>query len=234
VNTAGVLAEVSAHPGTTTAPPAPAADIEALRPTLPAAHLELLGLTNGLAVAGGHLRLFGVGASASRSIEAWNDPDLWQFAWAGAVDDFLCVGENGWGGQLAYRRSDLATPDHARPLYLLADSSMAPGLVGESFRAWLDVGLRANLDLPAHPFEAAVRRQFPALAWDELLAQAPPMLVCGEERPELVTRMPAVVTMIVNGDLWTQLAGAPPGSNIAGMDTDVDERGRTRVRLRFA
>lgn len=54
---------------------------------LPTVHRELLLRSNGIEAAGGYLRLYGVGPEATIDMDAWNEPDVWKFAWHPIVND---------------------------------------------------------------------------------------------------------------------------------------------------
>ena len=97
-------------PGVCLAAPASAREIERVEAfagvRLPAPHRALLLSANGLATSWGYQRLFGVG-DGPEDIGPWNAHEMWKFAWPGPLDDYMAIGQTGWGDQYAYRLSDL-------------------------------------------------------------------------------------------------------------------------------
>ena len=84
------------------------------------------------------------------------------------------------------------------------------------------------------PFDSVLRQAHEKLGRiqpDTHLVFSPPVLLTGEERLEDVMRMPARQAMILNGDLWTQLANPPRDATVAGLAVVKDEQGRDRMKV---
>lgn len=222
-------------------PPAEDADVKALERrygiNLPPAHRELLAKTNGIMAAGGYLRLFGVGAAASIDISWWNDPHLWKFAWDPVILEFLCFGGDAWGFQFAYRFDDLVGEEPDPVVYVLtintADSGRRPGL---PFTAYLERGFLSGARRLADPFERNVRRELGDLEHGDHVVLSPPPLLGGERSVEHAMKMPAVMAMIIDGEVWMEYMRLSQGGTrhdytIVAMRPYVDERDRPRMRL---
>lgn len=199
---------------------------------LPDDHRALLARCNGLTVADGYVRLFGVGPRGLGDMGRWNEPATWKFAWPNPLEEYLCIGEDGWGNQFAYRRDQLDHPDP--PLLQLGDLTMAPGPLGATFGAYLRKGLLPNARSREDPVESVVRARLGPLPIDQHIVHSPSILLGAEEDPDTVVAMPATTAMILNGDVYRHLSFAPPGAVVERTETWVDDAGRPRLRLVFA
>ena len=199
---------------------------------LPASHRALLRRANGLLANWGYDRILGVG-TAMEHVGPWNEPDTWKFAWPHPLDDFLCVAESGWGDQYAYRISDLRQGVQA--IHRLDRHLMKPARepVADEFDMFMRAFHRAAHEPDAHVAEA--RRQVGDLAMHEHVVFSPSPLIVGVDRASRLTKMSARFAMIANGDLARQLLDPANAERaVGGFEMYRDDRGRPRIRVRWA
>ncbi|MGH9223840.1 MAG: SMI1/KNR4 family protein [Acidimicrobiales bacterium] len=194
---------------------------------LPATHRRLLMLSNGLEAYDGYIRLFGVGPGATIDMRAWNDPELWKFAYRGRADSYLCIGEDGQGHQYAYRLEELSASNGSPPVYCLLVNDMSIVVVYTSFDDFLDAGtfhgmLRVDGDFvnwrdrlgPLNPREHVVHRSF---------------YIFDEVNRDLYERMDAAQAMIFLGDAWE--TGQAREGVPDRLEFYKDSKGRDRLRV---
>jgi hypothetical protein len=229
------LEAVARLPGTCLPGPASSREIDRVEAfagvRLPAQHRALLLAVNGLTANWGYSRIFGVGDGA-QDVGPWNAHETWKFTWPERLDDFLAIGQTGWGDQFAYRISELRRGIEC--VYVLDGLVMEPSdtpLAGD-FGSFLD-DFAARAVNPDEKVQEA-RRQVGDLGPGELAVFSPPPLLVGLERATQLTKMPARSAMTVGGDLKTQLLDpANQTREVAGFDTHLDERGRLRIQTRW-
>jgi hypothetical protein len=223
-------------PGSAAAPPAPPRELDRLEAfagvRLPEPHRSLLLHANGISTSWGYQRLFGVG-DGCHDMGPWNAHETWKFAWPRALDDFLAIGQTGWGDQFAYSLSGLRVGDetiHRLDRVLMEKSDPA---VAANFGEFLT----GFLDSARNPSERVheARRQVGDLRPDELAVFWPSPLLVSLERATQLMRMNARAAMVVNGDLATQLLEpANESRQIDRFDTFLDNRGRSRIHVRWS
>jgi len=149
---------------------------------LPAIHREVLLRTNGIEAAGGYVRLYGVGPDAGVDMEAWNEPELWKFAWQPFVAELFSVGGDCWGLQVAYRFAALSSDLPDAPVHMLAESHRRIRPSRQSFEEYLYEGFLANARQQGLEFDRRVRKKVGDLAPGELLTLAPHPIIGGPDR----------------------------------------------------
>ena len=221
--------------GSAGAPPAPPRELDRLEAfacvRLPESHRSLLLLANGVSTSWGYLRIFGVG-DGSQDIGPWNCHETWKFAWPRRLDDFLSIGQTGWGDQFAYSLSGLRRGDET--IYMLdrvlMEASEAPAAA--NFAEFL-IGFLGSARTPSERVMEA-RRQVGDLRPDELAVFWPSPLLVSLERATQLIRMNARAAMVVDGDLATQLLEpANESRQIQRFDTFLDNGGRSRLQVRW-
>lgn len=220
----------------TTFPPCPASTLEEvtgrLGTSLPKAHMDVLMTTNGLMVFGGCFRLFSATFTGRLAeIAHWNDTETWKFAWPVPAHEYLCFGETAFGDQYAYRMDDLK--HGAESVYFLSAYSQQVDLLSHSFADFVERVLVRNASAPYDTMIVDARRRLGDLDASEHFIQIPSIMIAGYESIDLVFRMDGVSAMIANGDIFTQISAAPSGE-VSGLDPYVDNRGRSRLRIRWA
>ena len=198
---------------------------------LPPAHRAFLLAANGATTSYGYARLFGVGDGSS-DIGPWNAHETWKFAWPMPLDDFLSVGQSGWGDQWVYKLSDLRRGIETihRLDHFMLERADTP--VAGTFVTFLH-GFLTRACMPEEQIHEA-RRQLGDLNRDELAVLDPSPFLVGLERATQLKRMGARDAMILNGDLTTQLID-PENENrrVSRFDVYLDDRGRRRVRVHW-
>lgn len=204
---------------------------------LPAPHRALLLETNGLELMHGYRRMLGYGPGAPIDLVWFNQPDTWKFAyrgWRDDLDDYLFLDVSADGGVTGCRRSDLTTPGNDPPHY--TTHPLFPRPLGGDLPVshWLQRGVRSMARNPRGDIEAnRYLDHFGTLPADRLILRPPPAL--DEDGPlELAALLPVADALIAEADLFRQTRALQPGSRIIGMDTWVDDRGRSRLRYRVA
>ena len=199
---------------------------------LPAAHRAILARANGFQTCWGYLRFFGVG-DGTQDVGPWNAHDTWKFAWPVALDDYLSIGQTGWGDQFAYRLSDLrrGLDTVYRLDHFLMEQAGEPA--APSFGAFL-AGFLREARVPREQV-AEARRQLGDLARDELAIFSPSPLLVGLERATQLKRMAARDAMILSGDLAAQLTDVETESRaVDRFEPYLDDRGRPRIKIHWA
>ena len=200
---------------------------------LPWMHKTLLLRSNGIEIYSGYYRLFGLTDGERIDMVKWNDPTTWKFAWPRTINEYWCFGESAWGDQYAYRLDELG-PDKEAKVYLLDGITMEADLLARDYECFLEEEFLRCATAPYDEMVVAARRKFGELLAIEHLTYVPSLLVGGEERLENVLKMDALVSMVVNGDLATQLAHTDTERSIRALETYEDAEGRTRLRVLWA
>jgi hypothetical protein len=223
-------------PGVSVSAPAVLREIERVESfagaRLPASHRALLLQANGIAANWGYLRLFGVG-DGPEDIGPWNAHETWKFAWPRPLEDYLAIGQTGWGDQFAYRLSDLQRGVETihRLDHFLLETADEP--VSDSFEEFLDGFLDQARTLDERVREA--RRQIGDLEPGQLAVFAPSPLLVGLERATHMLKMFARAAMTTRGDMATQLLDpASETRKVERIETYLDDRGRHRIHVRWA
>lgn len=164
------------------------------------------------------------------SIERWNQPSTWKFAWPHSVLDYVCFGETAWGDQYAYKLGDLDSGDSA-PVYQLEGITMQPEVLASSFEEFMSNDFLRNARTPYDAMLVRARQKLGGLRCSEHLIYVPSLLLTGEEDIDHVSTMEAVSAMIVNGDMAVQLGNELETRDVAGIDTYTDQDGRTRLKV---
>jgi hypothetical protein len=230
------LNDLRSLPGTWVADPAAPRELDRVQAfvgvRLPPAHRAVLLGANGFQAGWGYLRCFGVG-DGTQDVGPWNAHETWKFAWPVPLEDYLCIGQTGWGDQFAYKLSDLRHGLDAvyRLDHFLMQSAAEPA--APSFGVFLAGLLRQARTPPERIAEA--RRQLGDLPRDELAVFSPSPLLVGLERATQLKRMAARDAMILSGDLAAQLTDVETETrSVDRFETYLDERGRARVKIHWA
>jgi hypothetical protein len=230
-------------------PKVPAAVLRALRlypgltapnPNSPFSRLprllqKLLTLSNGLDILSGSYRLFGLGGQAPRDMVSWNQPDTWKFSWGERAAPYFCFGESVLGNQFAFRESEMRA-DGPTPVYELYAVTLYEITKYASFDAFLDLGFFNGVSDDAyHQRIAQARSEMGKFDFNQHLAFMPsPLLNAGEVANLHLMPMTARAHMIVNGDLWSQLAHRDSLEGLQRIENYQDDEGRPRLRAVFA
>jgi hypothetical protein len=197
---------------------------------LPAAHLDLLKLANGIAVFGGYFRLFGYCSATTIDVLQWNASQVWKFAWDKPLDEFWFFGETAWGDQYAYRRDELnqsSTPN----VWFLEGITMNEEVIARDFDSFLENEFLRNAIQPYDENIVVARRRLGDLQPVEHIAYVPSPLITGEENVDSVSKLDAVASMIIAGDLCNQLGQETQDRTIKELQPYKDSNGRMRMRV---
>lgn len=195
---------------------------------LPEAHRKLLAASNGLQGYGGYYRIFGVGPESPIDALTWNEPDVRKFAWHDDLSEFFCFGETGWGDQYAYRHDEMGEYSEP-PVYFLESVTMTSERLASSFEQFITDEFLPATQNPYDLFLVAARNRLGELDSLTHITYSPSILLTGEEKAEHITQIPAVVSMVVNGDLARQLGHEDPSRQVEAIRPYTDERGRERL-----
>lgn len=198
---------------------------------LPAAHLEFLKIANGISVFGGYFRLFGCSTPATIDMIEWNSPHVWSFAWKNKpLDEFWFFGETAWGDQYAYRRDELRQSSKPR-VFFLEGITMNAEVIADDFSMFLECEFLRNALQPYDVNLIAARRRLGDLEPLEHISYIPSLLISREEIVDSISKLDAVASMIVNGDLCSQLAEQAQDRPIQEVQPYEDSNGRMRMRV---
>jgi hypothetical protein len=223
-------------PGVCLAAPAPLREIDRVEAyagvRLPAAHRALLQSANGLTSRWGYERLFGVGDGAE-DMGPWNAYNTWKFAWPRQLEDYLAIGQTGWGDQYAYRLSELHRG--METIHLLDHFMMEAA--DEPVAAGFEEFLRGFTDRTRKPDDRVQqsRRQIGDLEPGKLAVYAPSPLLVGLERATHLSKMYSRAAMVTHGDMLAQLGHQTHETRrVDRLETYLDELGRSRPKVRWA
>lgn len=215
-------------------PMAPAEVADRLRRlgwALPEPHRELLTNVNGITAFGGYFRIFGLGKEPM-TLEGWNSPKTWKFAWPRHLGEYLCFAEDAWGDQYAYRLDELNRKDP--PVYWLESLMLEPEPWEPNFAAFLANDFLRNAVTPWDSNMLLARKRLGALRLDEHLVYSPSPLLTDETDPESIMKMPASAAMILNGDLARQLGDETFDRGVSHVEPYTDPEGRMRLNVVWA
>ncbi len=196
---------------------------------LPTSHVELLLMSGGVTAFGGYFRLFGSAPGSPIGLKRWNDLEAWKFAWPPRVRRFYCFGCTALGDQYAYAQDDLV--EGRDRVYFLEGLALQPEVIAESFLEFFDREFLRNARQPYDDAIRQARRRHGELRSSEMLVYSPSPLLGADERVENLMKLDAYASMILNGDLASQVAEESVDRKIVRVETYVDERGRTRLRV---
>jgi hypothetical protein len=196
---------------------------------LPPAHRALLVKSDGLELLSGSYRLFGW--AHGRRLPQWNEDAAWKFAWGERAAPYFCFGESVLGNQFAYRQDELDGAGTPR-VYELYAVTLEPLCNYPDFAGFLDGGFFNGVqDDPYHARIAQARAACGGFAPDQHMAYMPSPLLNGGQLGGLqLVPMEARAHMIINGDLWCQLAHRHTLAGLHGIDSYTDAAGRPRLR----
>lgn len=199
----------------------------------PKSHRDFLLKSDGAEAFGGYFRIFGAHADPQANMTAWNEEDIWKFAWDGRGSDFWCFAETAWGDQYAYAIGAM-TKGADPEVYLLDCLSMTPQKVSDNF---LDFLANEFLRCAKEPYDdmiVAARRWFGDLEPKQHLIYTPSILLGADEDIDNVTVMDARAAMICNGDIAVQLDEGPEDGSVKAVEPYEDDLQRMRLRLIWA
>jgi hypothetical protein len=236
VDVAAFAESIRELPGVSVAAPAPPRELDRVEAfagaRLPALHRALLLHVNGMAANWGYLRLFGVG-DGPEDIGPWNAHETWKFAWPRQLDDYMAIGQSGWGDQYCYRIPDLRRGVEAihRLDHFLMEVADEP--IADDFDSFLQ-GFAEWAHQPDERIREA-RRQIGDLEPGQLAVFAPSPLLVGLERATHMMKMHARGAMVTNGDMIAQLGELANETRMVDrIETYLDDRGRQRAHVRWA
>ena len=189
--TAGVVEEVKKR----TAAGVPLADV-------------VPGVLGGIVIDGGFWRIFGSNDLGTLSLARWNEPTLWKYAWNGSASPIFW-GEAVFGNQMLldargsvflWNHENASIIEIGFDLVTVLETSLTHGL------GWLDfygdgsysVAKDREGDLPIESH----------LHWVQ------PRILGGKAVPKNVTLVERVQHLIGHGELWSQLRGMSPGTQV--------------------
>jgi hypothetical protein len=208
-------------------------DLEGQLEMLPASHLSLLRLVNGVTVYHGMFRLFGIGRPEPYlDMVTWNEPGTWRFAWDDGMAEFWSFGETAWGDQYAYKRGLDGEWDSR--VFLLEANFMRPEVLEESFEEFIENDFLRNAKEPYDSFvREAVRRHGPILP-DKQWVYVPSLALGGPEDLDNILKMPWSTAMITAGDIALAVRDSRDEEWASAVTPWVDDQGRARLRVTFS
>ena len=200
---------------------------EEFEKVLPNEYVEFLERFNGVSSSDGYFRLFGVGKLLGIDVVNWNCRRTWKDAWSDAINDYWCFAETAWGDQYAFRRGS-----NDPTVFFLEAVSMAPEPIAPDFSRFLGDEFLRNI---CHPYDENIRRaqqEIGPLASCDHITYVPSILITGSEAESSIQKMPAIASMIINGDLFRQLRQTARA--VKGVEIQDDDFGRPRAKVIWA
>jgi hypothetical protein len=195
---------------------------------LPLSHQKLLKKSNGIEAYGGYFRLFGFGFDKYQDLVTWNSDEVWKFAWRNLVKDFCCFVETAWGDQYAY---NIEESKKSPNVYFLYADSMFADLIADSFETFID---KEFLRCAINPYDfmiTLVRKKIGDLDSRTHITYSPSLMLGGEESLNNVIEINAINSMILNGDIATQISNQNEDYEIKKVEIYQDSKGRNRLRI---
>ena len=202
----------------------------ALPPGLPEDYLKVLRRLNGLSVQSGVNRLFGVRGEPTMDLRAWNETDNWKFAWAGRVDQFLCIGETAFGDQYAFRYEGGVLSSE---VYLLEANFLEPEVSGGTFEEFFVTEFVRNAEDPWDLVAVEAVKKFGSIDISKNWVYSPSVALGGPDDISNVMQMDSFAAMTIAGDIVTAIYSAPAEAILKGVSPWLDERGRPRLSVNF-
>lgn len=200
-----------------------------LKIRLPSSFTSLVNNTNGISVYFGFFRIFGYKSSLCFSIDEWNDPSFWKFAWGNRCDDYLCFGETAFGDQYAFSINDLQTGKER--VYFIEGFAMSPEIIADDFNTFLENEFLQNSTKPYDSMISEAQSKFGKLLTTEHLVYSPSPLIGGPEISDNIHKLSARTAMIFNGDLALQLDESSDAKEVSGITTYKDANGIDRLKI---
>jgi hypothetical protein len=197
---------------------------------LPKEHQQLLLRSNGLSAFWGYFRLWGVADAPSPTIEEWNAPQIWKFAWGSKADDFLCFGCTAFGDQYAYSVRELREGGTSA-VYFVDGINLEAWKISDGFAEFMsNQFLRNARDPYDHMIKKAFSQEGP-LGWSQLLVLEPSLHLGGQEDTARIVKFDIRTAMIINGDIFTQMSSLPDEATVHGVEAYTDQLDRMRLRI---
>ena len=207
--------------------------VSACADVLPAEHLELLRLVNGVTAYHGAFRLFGLNRTEpAMDLVTWNSRSTWRFSWDDRREPFLMFGETAWGDQYAYKRKEGGILDGE--VYFLEGVLLHPEIISGSFEEFMENELARNSREPYDQVTVQVVNRGGEISANQHWVHVPSVALGGPELPENVVQLPAVTAMIFAGDIASALKASRPDTLPIGVTPWTDEHGRSRLAVEFA
>jgi hypothetical protein len=161
---------------------------------------------------------------------AWNQTEMWKFAWGIRCSGFWCFGETAWGDQYAYSLEPVQGVGDEK-VYLLEASSMTPRIWAGSFSEFLEKEFLRSAKMPYDDMTILARQKFGVIETGCHLVYVPSLLLGGTEDIKNVVKLDAGAAMICNGDVAMGLEAAPEEKTLKEMQVYEDDLHRGRLRL---
>lgn len=194
---------------------------------LPHEHIHLLKFSNGLTVADGYIRMYGVAGSAPIDALEWNHPGFWRFAWQNLPPDYWFFGGTAVGDQYAYQQAK-GLPAQVVKLDCF---EMSVAATWRTFADFWTQEVAESIEHPSDALLAQVRDRIGPIDAGESIVFTPPPLIAGRTIIDGARRVSSRLAMIINGDIATQMQTLPEGAIIKRLSDYIDELGRARVRI---
>jgi hypothetical protein len=199
---------------------------------LPASHLALLRMVNGVTVYHGMFRLLGVNRDDScLDMGSWNASESWRFAWDERLDPYWIFGETAWGDQYAYWQEEDGT--WGSRVFLLEANFMRPEVLEESFEEFIENDFLRNARDPYDSFVPEVVRRYGSISPADHWVYVPSLALGGVEDLDNVMKMPCNIAMIFAGDMAIAVRDSREEERASEVTPWVDDRGRQRLKVSF-
>lgn len=115
-------------------------------------------------------------------------------------------------------------------MYVLDAFEMEPDVIANTFRDFVRNEFIRTSSAPYDGFIIEAYARFGDLSWSDHITYIPSVVVGGEERAENIHRLNGRASMIINGDLWSDVATSA-GGELEAIETYTDDLGRTRTKV---
>lgn len=198
---------------------------------LPDFHREVLKVANGFSFCSGAFRWLGTIGTSGVNLVEWNDPSHWKFAWGGEVRGYLCFFETAFGEQYAYNIQELR--NGSSKVYELDAITMKPELLEDNIEGFWESEIVRNV---CDPYDSLLKQAidlYQTIPIDKHVIYSPSILLTNDERIENTQLLNARSAMIINGDMYRELANENLERQVKEVVLYNDESGNARARIEW-
>ncbi len=193
----------------------------------PEFHLEVLRQRNGFSFYKGGFRWLSFGGEFD--MVEWNRYHAWKFSWGLDLSDFFCFFESAIGLQYAYKLSELK--HGISRVYELDQVMMKSELLEESIEEFWQAEVLRNYTQPYDSFLKGVVEYYGRIPEEKTVIHSPSLLLSAGESVEKTQMLHSRTAMILNGDIFRQLANEPMEKQVKELKLYKDEHSNQRIQV---
>lgn len=175
----------------------------------------------------GYIRLYG--NDTGLNILSWNEADVWRFAWEKfGIENLLFFGGDAFGEQYAFVVDGEKLTGKVKMFSHLDFQELVEF---SSFEKFYENYYLKSSQVIQDDYLRLAYQKFGKLPSEIQLIQTPSELLTGQFDKNLLSKISSVDAMVANGDIASQILFLDEELFVKGVESYIDNRGRTRVRL---